>query len=74
MEMVTHDRGPGFADVESAMRDGFSQGQDLVLEVPPTHRSGLGAGLGAVERLMDELRIEGRPGGGTVVTAVKRLR
>jgi len=74
IELVARDEGPGFSDIESARRDGFSQGRDLVTEVPPTARSGLGAGLGAVERLMDELRIENREGGGATVTATKRLR
>lgn len=74
IELVTTDQGPGFADVEVALKDGYSQGKDLVLEVPPTHRTGLGAGLGAVTRLMDDVRIENRPGGGAIVIATKRLR
>ena len=74
IELETRDEGPGFADIEVAMRDGFSQGKDLALEVPPTMRSGLGAGMGAIERLMDDLRIENRPNGGAIVTASKRLR
>lgn len=36
------DRGPGIVDLVEARRDGFSTG------------AGLGSGLGAVERLMDE--------------------
>jgi len=73
LELITTDNGPGFADVETALRDGFSQGKDLVLEVPPTQRAGLGAGMGAIRRLMDELHIENRPEGGAIVTASKRL-
>jgi len=73
IELVAEDAGPGFSDIEAARKDGFSRGKDLRLEVPPTSRSSLGSGLGAVERLMDELRIENRNGGGAIVTATKRI-
>lgn len=49
------DTGPGIADVVAARRDGFSTG------------SGLGGGLGAVERLMDECEIRTSPAGTTIV-------
>ncbi len=55
------DRGPGIADVEQALQDGFSTS------------GGLGTGLGAVRRLMDEFHIESEIGRGTRVTAVKWL-
>lgn len=44
-EIEARDRGPGIADLDQAMRDGFSSG------------GGLGGGLGAARRLMDEFEI-----------------
>lgn len=53
------DRGPGITDIDQALRDGYSTS------------GGLGTGLGAVRRLMDDFSIESAPGRGTRVTAVK---
>jgi serine/threonine-protein kinase RsbT len=58
--MVFTDRGPGIADVDQAMGDGW------------TSRGGLGLGLPSAQRLVDELRVEARSGGGLSVTIVKR--
>ena len=49
------DDGPGIADIEQALEDGFSTG------------AGLGLGLPGARRLMDGLFVESSPGGGTVV-------
>lgn len=49
------DHGPGIADIEQAMRDGFTTG------------GGLGLGLGGAKRLSNEFEIRSRPGEGTVV-------
>jgi serine/threonine-protein kinase RsbT len=49
-----HDAGPGIADVELALRDGFST------------RGGLGSGLPAVRRLMDDFAITTSPDGTTI--------
>ena len=49
------DDGPGIADVERAMEDGYSTGR------------GLGLGLPGARRLMDRLVVESEPGQGTVV-------
>jgi serine/threonine-protein kinase RsbT len=49
------DRGPGIADVELALRDGYGTS------------GGLGLGLGGARRLVDEFVIESRPGEGTTV-------
>jgi serine/threonine-protein kinase RsbT len=57
--VVAEDDGPGIADIELAMRDGYSTAQTL------------GAGLPGVRRLMDEFAIESTPGVGTRVRAVK---
>jgi serine/threonine-protein kinase RsbT len=53
------DHGPGIADVEQALQDGFTTG------------SGLGLGLGGAKRLMDEFAIVSAPGAGTTVRVVK---
>ena len=49
------DDGPGIADVERALEDGYSTGR------------GLGLGLPGARRLMDRLIVESSPGKGTVV-------
>ncbi|WP_116373620.1 anti-sigma regulatory factor [Mycobacterium sp. MFM001] len=49
------DHGPGIANVERAMEDGFSTGR------------GLGMGLPGARRLMDRLTVESAPGRGTIV-------
>ncbi len=53
------DQGPGIADVEQALRDGFTSG------------SGLGLGLGGAKRLSNEFSIDSRPGEGTRVTIAR---
>lgn len=60
--LVAQDEGPGIADVERALQDGFSTG------------GGLGLGLPGVGRLMDELEVVSAPGEGTTVTARRWLR
>ena len=59
--VIAQDGGPGIADIDLAMRDGFSTAQTL------------GAGLPGVRRLMDEFAIESTVGVGTSVRAVKWL-
>lgn len=66
------DDGPGIAEIEEALRDGFSEGRWLTPDVPPSERRGLGVGLGTVCRLMSEVRVMPRPGGGLVIEAVLR--
>jgi anti-sigma regulatory factor (Ser/Thr protein kinase) len=57
IELLSIDSGPGVADVERCLRDGYST-------------SGTpGTGLGAVRRLATEFDIYSRVGGGTVVMA-----
>lgn len=50
------DKGPGIADLVDAMRDGLSTG------------GGMGSGLPAARRLMDEFEISSSPSGTRVVT------
>jgi serine/threonine-protein kinase RsbT len=53
------DEGPGIADVEQALRDGFTTGK------------GLGLGLGGSRRLVNEFEIQSQPGAGTRITVVR---
>jgi serine/threonine-protein kinase RsbT len=62
LEIEVSDRGPGIANLEEAMRAGFTSG------------AGLGLGLPGTRRLMDEMLIESGLGRGTVVTIRKWRR
>ncbi|SAK89519.1 Serine/threonine-protein kinase RsbT [Caballeronia hypogeia] len=53
------DNGPGIADIQRALSDGFSSG------------NGLGLGLGGAKRLCDEFDIRSAPGEGTHVSITK---
>lgn len=57
--VIVRDRGPGIRDIEQAMIDGYST------------RGSLGLGLPGARRLMDELAIGARDGGGVGVRMVK---
>ena len=57
VEIKAVDRGPGFIDKQSALRDHYSTSGTL------------GLGLPGVARIMDTLEIESEPGAGAVVTA-----
>ncbi|WP_410592224.1 anti-sigma regulatory factor [Amycolatopsis sp. lyj-23] len=59
LRLRVRDEGPGIADVEQAMTDGFSTG------------AGLGHGLGGTRRLVDEFDLDTAPGRGTTVTVVR---
>lgn len=59
LRLTFEDKGPGIADVERALKDGYSTG------------SGLGLGLGGARRLSSEFAIESRPGEGTKVTIAR---
>ncbi len=68
VEVIIRDHGPGIADVAQALEDGWSRGRPLL---PHERRNGLGSGLGAVLRLMDEVHFERPADGGTRVVARK---
>jgi len=59
LRLLVRDEGPGIADVDQAMTDGFSTG------------AGLGHGLGGTRRLVDEFALDTAPGRGTTVTVVR---
>ncbi len=74
VELLVEDVGPGIEDLEKAMTDSFSEGRFLNEKEPEFPRRGLGAGLGAVKRMMSELVIESRtPGSGTRIIVRKWL-
>ena len=62
IRVVARDSGPGIADVDLAMQDGYTSG------------GGLGLGLPGARRLVDEFDIETGPTEGTTVTLVKWSR
>jgi serine/threonine-protein kinase RsbT len=61
LAIIARDNGPGIADIERAMQDGFSTGK------------GLGLGLPGTKRLMDEFEITSCLGQGTTIKATKWL-
>jgi serine/threonine-protein kinase RsbT len=56
------DDGPGIADVDQALTDGWTSG------------GGLGLGLSGARRLVDEFELNSKPGSGTSVVVVKWSR
>jgi serine/threonine-protein kinase RsbT len=59
LRLVFTDQGPGIADLDLAMTDGYSTG------------SGLGLGLSGSRRLSSEFSVTTAPGAGTTVTLVR---
>jgi len=59
IEVIAEDHGPGIADVERALEDGYSTAH------------GMGLGLPGARRLMDELTVDSTVGAGTTVVMRK---
>ena len=59
VKIVFEDNGPGIADVELALKDGYTSGK------------GMGLGLGGARRLCNEFDICSTPGQGTRVTIAR---
>jgi len=59
LAVFARDRGPGIADIDRAMQDGYSTSH------------GLGIGLPGSKRLMDEFTVASEVGKGTVVSMTK---
>ena len=59
LRLTFSDQGAGIADVEQALKDGFTTG------------SGMGLGLGGAKRLVNDFAIDSTPGQGTRVTIVR---
>lgn len=62
IEVAFEDEGPGIADLDKALEEGFTSGR------------GLGMGLSGSKRLMDELEISSAVGSGTRIVVRKWLR
>ena len=67
--MILTDRGPGIADVEKAMQEGYSTAPDNVRSL------GFGAGMGLpnMKRYTDDMQIESVVGEGTTITMTVNL-
>ena len=74
IEVVVEDEGPGITHPDRAMLDGYSRGHMLTFEDWFREERSLGSGLGAVDRLMDELELEKGSHRGLRVAARKWLR
>lgn len=59
VRVMFEDQGPGIADIELAMRDGYTSGK------------GMGLGLGGSKRLVSDFKIVSEAGKGTRVTITK---
>lgn len=59
LKLVFEDQGPGIANIDLAMTDGYSTG------------AGLGLGLGGAKRLSNEFEIYSKPGEGTRISIVR---
>jgi serine/threonine-protein kinase RsbT len=59
LRVIFEDHGPGIADIEQALRDGFTSG------------GGMGLGLGGAKRLVNEFNIVSKAGEGTCVTITR---
>ena len=59
LRLTFKDQGPGIADIEMAMRDGF------------TTSGGMGLGLSGSKRLVSEFEINSKPGAGTTIVIKK---
>lgn len=59
VKAIFQDHGPGIADIELALRDGYTTG------------GGLGLGLGGARRLSNEFDIVSQPGNGTRVSIAR---
>jgi serine/threonine-protein kinase RsbT len=59
LKLIFEDQGPGIADLEMALKDGFTTGH------------GMGLGLGGSKRLVNEFSVESTPGKGTRVMVIR---
>ena len=59
IKLVFDDKGPGIANVELALKDGYTTG------------GGMGLGLSGSKRLVNDFQINSEPGRGTTVTIIR---
>lgn len=62
IKLIFEDHGPGIADIETALSEGFSTGRSM------------GMGLPGAKRLMDEMEIESEVDQGTKVVVCKWMQ
>ena len=59
LRLTFEDKGAGIADIEQALKDGFTSGK------------GMGLGLGGAKRLCNEFSIDSKPGEGTKISIAR---
>jgi serine/threonine-protein kinase RsbT len=59
LRLIFEDQGPGIADIDLAMKDGYTSGQ------------GMGLGLGGAKRLSHEFEIQSKVGEGTRISILR---
>ena len=59
LRLTFEDHGPGIADVDAALKDGYTTGK------------GMGLGLGGAKRLSNEFSIHSKPGEGTKIVIAR---
>jgi serine/threonine-protein kinase RsbT len=59
LRLTFEDHGPGIADIDQAMKDGYTSG------------GGLGLGLGGAKRLSNEFSIQSKVGEGTTISIAR---
>jgi serine/threonine-protein kinase RsbT len=59
LRLIFTDRGPGIADIDQALKDGYTSG------------NGMGLGLGGAKRLSHEFSIASKAGEGTTVSILR---
>ena len=64
IEIILRDKGPGIADIDQALQEGFSTAPDNIRSL------GFGAGMGLpnMKRYTDDMQIESTVGVGTTIT------
>ena len=69
INIVFRDHGPGIANIDLAMQEGYSTASDRIREL------GFGAGMGLpnIKKYTDEMHIDTVPGEGTTVTLIINL-
>lgn len=69
VEMILEDNGPGIADIELAMSEGYSTAPDKIRNL------GFGAGMGLpnMKKNTDEMKIESVLGKGTTITMIVNI-
>ena len=64
LEIVVKDKGQGIADIQQALQPLYTTGGE--------DRSGMGFTI--MDNFMDKLKVKSKPGKGTVVTLIRRIR